>query len=96
MPVAEQETSFLLHDADMVTVKHEHATASSHKSSSEAPLAAVALTFVSIIVIFKVVPRFLARIVIGMVIGLAMLTVLSPSHLRDIWNIKSWRRNTSM
>lgn len=56
----------------------------------------VAFTLVSTIIVFKVVPQFLARIVISAMVGVASLCTLSPSVITNPKDIRDWRKGISM
>lgn len=62
----------------------------------EAPVITVAFTLVSTIIVFKVVPQILARLVISAVVGVAWLCMRSPSVLSDLKNIRAWGRGILM
>lgn len=100
-PIAEQEAAFLQHEADLVAVSVQASTTSTHmqnphRSQLETSVIIVAFTLVATIVVFKVVPRLLARIVISAIVGVAALCTLAPSALSDFKSIKDWRRGISM
>ena len=57
------------------------------------PMMVVVVTLVSTIVVFRVVPSLLARLVISAVVGVASLCTLAP---RVLTNIKELRKSTRM
>jgi hypothetical protein len=52
----------------------------------------VVVTLLSIVVVFKVVPQLLARVVIALVVGVAALCTLTPNALSDLANIRDSKR----
>ena len=97
----EQEAAFLQHAADLITVAPEPKPSTSlmqyrPRGELEAPVIMVAFTLVSTIIVFKVVPQILARLVISAVVGVASLCTLSPSVLSDLKSIRDWGRCISM
>jgi len=52
----------------------------------------VVVALLSIIVVFKVVPQLLARVVISMVVGVAAICTLKPNALSDFANIRDSKR----
>lgn len=100
-PIVEQEAAFLHNESDLVAVSaHSNVssvqTQSAKRAELETPVIIVAFTLVSTIIVFKVVPRFLARIVISAMVGVASLCMLSPAVLSDFQSIKHWGRGITM
>ncbi|MCJ1465844.1 hypothetical protein MMC07_004463 [Pseudocyphellaria aurata] len=100
-PIVEQEAAFLQNEADLITVAPEKSNSStlmqSHSHGQlEAPVIMVAFTLVSTIIVFKVVPQILARLVISAVVGVAWLCTLSPSILSDPKSIRTRGRGISI
>lgn len=56
------------------------------------PMMVVVVTLVSTIVVFRVVPSLLARLVISAVAGLASLFILAPHVLTDVKKIRESKR----
>ena len=56
------------------------------------PTMVVVVTLVSTIVVFRVVPSLLARLVISAVVGLASLFTLVPHVLTDVKKIRESKR----
>jgi len=52
----------------------------------------VVVVLLSIVVVFKVVPQLLARVVIALVVGVAALCTLTPNALSDFANIRDSKR----
>ena len=99
--MVEQEAAFLQTEADLVVVNPQNGASlpfmrSSPRSELETHVIMVAFTLVSTIIVFKVVPRILARLVISAMVGLASLCTLSPSVLSDPKSIRHWGRGISM
>lgn len=100
-PIVEQEAAFLNHELDLITVSAGANGSSRHLQSGnraelETPVIIIAFTLVSTIIVFKFVPRFVARIVISAMVGVASLCMLSPAVLNDYQTIKHWRRGITM
>ena len=97
-PIVEQEAAFLDHELDLITISARANGSSTHLQPAEleTPVIMVAFTLVSTIIVFKFVPRFLARIVISAMIGVASLGMLSPAVLNDFRSIQHWRRGITM
>jgi hypothetical protein len=100
-PIVEQEAAFLHRESDLVAVSaHSNVssvqTQSAKRAELETPVIIVAFTMVSTIIVFKVVPRFLARLVISAMVGVASLCMLSPAVLSDFQSIKRWGRGITM
>lgn len=100
-PIVEQEAAFLHHELDLIAVSARANGSSArlqfgNRAELETPVIIIAFTLVSTIIVFKFVPRFLARIVISAMVGAASLCMLSPAVLNDFQNIKHWRRGITM
>lgn len=100
-PVVEQESAFLQSEADLITVSPAKRPSTSLMQSHprgelEAPVIMVAFVLVSTIIVFKVVPQIMARLVISAVVGVASLCTLSPSVLSDLKSIRNWGRGISI
>lgn len=100
-PIVEQEAAFLHAEPDLVAVS-ARADASGmpvgagHHAELESSVIIVAFSMVSTIIVFKFVPRLLARLVISAMVGAASLCLLSPAVLNDVQNVKRWRRGITM
>lgn len=100
--MVEQEAAFLQTDADLVVVTPHNGNSPlpymrpNPRSELETHVIIVAFTLVSTIIVFKVVPRILARLVISTIVGVASLCTLSPSVLSDPKSIRHWGRGIAM
>ena len=88
-------------ESDLVAVSARANGSSPHlgwgnHAELETPVIIVAFSMVSTIIVFKFVPRFLARIVISAMVGMALLCMLSPGVLNDFESIKRCRRGITM
>ena len=62
------------------------------KTPDPTPVIMIAVVFVSTIIVFKVVPQILARLVISAVVGIGGLCALSPKIMDDVTMLKEWKR----
>ncbi|KAL8723959.1 MAG: hypothetical protein Q9181_007058 [Wetmoreana brouardii] len=92
--VAESEASFLRHRHDLVTVPPNriHVTPMNLEYS---PFI-MALTILIHIVAFKFVPQILARLIMGAVMGMALLCMMSPASMLDVQFLKEKRRSVGL
>ncbi|KAL8788399.1 MAG: hypothetical protein Q9195_007317 [Heterodermia aff. obscurata] len=88
-PLVEQETDFLLNKSDLTSVSRSNIQMLRQPDAT--PVIVVAVVLVSMIVVFKVVPQILARLVISAVVGLGGLCTLAPSMWDDVTRIKEWK-----
>ena len=86
----EQETDFLHNESDLTTVSRPRYRVSRQQDST--PIIAVAVVLVSTVIIFKVVPQLLARLVISTVVGVGVLCTLAPRILDDVTKVREWKR----
>ena len=56
------------------------------------PIIIIAVVVVSTIIVFKVVPELLARLVISAVVGVGGFCTLAPRLLEDMSVVKDWKR----
>jgi len=89
-PLVRQETDFLDNKADLMTVSQIRTIDPPFPNATPTIMVVVAL--LSIVVVFKVVPQFLARLVIALVVGVAALCTLTPNALSDLANIRNSKR----
>lgn len=91
-PVAEQEASFLQKDSDLLTVSPQAAPKTNPRAGTalETPIVLVAFALLSTIVVFKVVPQILGRLVISAMVGVASLCTLSPEVMTNLTCVKDW------
>lgn len=90
MPLVEQETHFLHNEADLIIVSQSRTIDPPFPNVTPTMMVVVAL--LSIVVVFKVVPQLLARVVIALVVGVAALCTLTPNALSDLANIRDSKR----
>ena len=93
-PLVEQETDFLHNESDLMTISRNSTHAP--KTPDTAPMVMVAVILVSTIVVFKVVPQLLARLVISAVVGVGGLCTLAPKIMDDVTMVKEWKRAVGM
>lgn len=56
----------------------------------------VAFSLVSTIIVFKVVPKIFARLVISAMVGIASACTLSPEMPKNWTQLREWRRGIAM
>lgn len=56
----------------------------------ETPIVVVAFALLSTVVVFKVVPQILGRLVVSAMVGVAALCTLSPEMMRDLKGFREW------
>lgn len=100
-PIAAQEARFLDKEADLLSVTPQSAskTTTALKTQNkqlETPIIVVAFFLISSIIVFKVVPRILGRLLISVMIGLAALTILYPGALTSMCSIRELGRWIAM
>lgn len=88
-PLVEQETDFLHNESDLLTISRNNTQAP--KNPDTTPMVMVAVVLVSTIVVFKVVPQLLARLVISAVVGVGGLCTLAPKIMEDVTMVKEWK-----
>lgn len=88
-PLVEQETDFLLNKSDLTSVSRSKVQMLRQPDAT--PVIVVAVVLVSMIVVFKVVPQFLARLVISAVVGVSGLCTLAPRMWDDATRVKEWK-----
>lgn len=89
-PLVEQETDFLHNEADLTTVSRPNAQIMRQPDTT--PIIIVAVLLVSTIIVFKVVPQLLARLVISAVVGVGGFCTLAPKILEDMTRVKDCKR----
>ena len=95
-PIAEQEARFLDKEADLLCVTpHQKASKKNITSTTgvkenelQTPIVVVAFALVSTIIVFKVVPRILGRLLISAMVGFAALAILYPGALTSMRSIR--------
>ena len=100
-PIAQEEVTFLEHEADLVVAApNEPSILSPPPSQQDRELQThviiVAFTLVSTVIVFRVVPQLIARLVISAMVGIASLCTLQPAVLSDVRSIKDWRKGIAM
>lgn len=86
----EQETDFLHNESDLTTVSRPKPQ--NLRQPDPTPIIIVAVVLVSMIIVFKVVPQLLARLVISAVVGVGGFCTLAPRLLEDMSVVKDWKR----
>lgn len=92
-PVVESESAFLNKDSDLLCVSPP-APSSDFRSGTplETPVIVVALGLLSTIIVFKLVPEIMARLVISAMFGVACLCTLSPEVMAKPGSVLDWRK----
>ncbi|KAL8825542.1 MAG: hypothetical protein Q9191_004349, partial [Dirinaria sp. TL-2023a] len=89
-PLRQEGAEFLHNGADLMTLLKPKPPKSLYPQ--DIPTMVVVVTLVSTIVVFRVVPSLLARLVISAVAGLASLFALAPHVLTDVKKIRASKR----
>ena len=100
-PIAKEEATFLEHEADLVVAAPSKnpsppALPIQEDRELETHVIIVAFTLVSTVIVFRVVPQLLARLVISAMVGVASLCTLQPAVLSNISSIRDWRKGITM
>ena len=100
-PIPNKEAAFLDHGADLVVAAPSKSTTSSPLPSQDerelqTHVIIVAFTLVSTVIVFRVVPRLLARLVISAMVGIASLCTLQPAVLTNLRAIRDWKKGIAM
>lgn len=77
-------------ESDLTTVSRPNPQNS--RQPEPTPIIMVAVVLVSTIIVFKVVPQLLARLVISAVVGVGGFCTLAPRLLEDVSIVKDWKR----
>ena len=91
-PIDEQESEFLQKDSDLLSIVPQPGTKISSRAGTalETPIVLVAFALLSTVVVFKVVPQILGRLVISAMVGLASLCALSPEVMTNLRCVRDW------
>lgn len=91
-PIVESETAFLNKDSDLLCVSSPSAPRSDFRSGTalETPVIVVAFGLLSTIIVFKMVPQIIARLVISAMVGVASLCTLSPEVMNKPGSVLDW------
>lgn len=91
-PMSEQESSFIQQESDLLSIcPPSSAKVDSRVGTAlETPIVLVAFALLSTVVVFKVVPQILGRVVISAMVGVAALCVLSPDVMSDLRGVRDW------
>lgn len=97
-PIAEPEASFIQHRKDLITVSAQAQAQAQHNSPLilEYSPVTVALIILTTIIVFKFVPQFFARLVMGAVVGLALMCLVSPASLLNLRLFREKRRGVGV
>lgn len=93
-PIVESESAFLNKDLDLLSVSSDSAARSDFRSGTalETPVMIVTFGLLSMIIVFKLVPQILARLVISAMVGVAILYTLSPEATNKRGSVLNWRK----
>ena len=91
-PVVESESAFLNQDSDLLSVSSYSAPRSDFRSGTalETPVIVVTFGLLSTIIVFKLVPQILARLVISAMVGVASLCTWSPEVMNKPGSVLDW------
>lgn len=91
-PMVESESAFLNKGSDLLSVSPPSAPRSDLRSGTalETPAIVVAFGLLSTIIVFKLVPQILARLVIAAMVGIASLCTLSPEVMNKPGSVLDW------
>lgn len=93
--MVESESAFLNKGSDLLSVSSPSVSRSDFRSGTalETPVIVVAFGLLSTIIVFKVVPQILARLVISVMVGVASLCTLSPELMNKPGNMLGWGKS---
>ena len=92
-PIDEQESAFIQKDTDLLGISSQsitRTTTSRAGTALETPIVLVAFALLSTIVVFKVVPQILGRLVVSALVGIASLCTLSPEVMTNLNCVRDW------
>lgn len=91
-PIDERESAFLEKDSDLLGLSPQLSTKKGSRTGTalETPIVLVAFALLSTIVVFKVVPQILGRLVISAMVGVASLCALSPEVMTNLRCVRDW------
>lgn len=82
------------HEADLMTIARPEVEEQAYSHAT--PLMVTVVVLVSTIVVFRVVPSLLARLVISGVVGVASACTLAPDMLASVNNVRQSKRTIGM
>lgn len=93
-PIVETESAFLNKELDLISVSSDSAGRLDFRSGTalETPVVVVTFGLLSTIMVFKLVPQILARLVISAMVGVAILCTLSPKIMNKRGSVLNWRK----
>lgn len=91
-PIAGQEASFLEQESDLLAVVTQTNPKIKSRAGTalETPIVLVAFALLSTVVVFKVVPQIMGRLVISAMVGVASLCTLSPEVMTNLTCVRDW------
>ena len=97
-PMVECESAFLSKDSDLLSVSSHSAPRSNFRSGTalETPVIVVTFGLLSTIIVFRLVPQLLARLVISAMLGVASLCTLSPEVMEKPGSVLGWKKAIAM
>lgn len=90
-PIDENESAFLHQGSDLLSITCAPRPGSSRPRATtalETPIVLVAFALLSTVVVFKVVPQLLGRLVISAMVGVGALCALSPEVMTDLKGVR--------
>ena len=96
-PIVESESAFLNKDSDLLCVSSLGPRSDFRSGTAlETPVIVVAFGLLSTVIVFKMVPQILARLVISAMVGVACLCTLSPKVMDRSESVLHWRKAIAM
>lgn len=90
-PVVESESAFLNKDSDLLCVSPSAPRLDFRSGTAlETPVTVVVFGLLSTIIVFKLVPQIVARLVISAMVGVASLCTLSPEVINNPGSLLDW------
>ena len=92
-PIVESESAFLNKDSDLLCVTSSGPRSDFRSGTAlETPVIVVAFGLLSTVIVFKMVPQILARLVISALVGIACFCTLSPKVINKSESVMHWRK----
>lgn len=91
-PMSQEESSFIQQESDLLSICPQSNPKLNSRvgTALETPIVLVAFALLSTVVVFKVVPQILGRVVMSAMVGVAALCVLSPELMSDLRGVRDW------
>lgn len=93
VPIVESESAFLNKDSDLLCVSSSGPRSDFRSGTAlETPVIVVAFGLLCTVIVFKMVPQILARLVISAMVGVACLCTLKPKVMDRTESVLHWRK----